>query len=157
MATHKNPANANRDLSVLAQGQLGFDRFTFDLEASYAAGCEAADSLIEVGFVPPDCKLVEHLSRIYIPELDTNGSATGDHSLGTAASAAALLASTDSSTASTVYFGEDLLRQTASIGAHAEPTPIYIKVINIIATLGTGVIVFEPVFRAWNPAIDGAP
>lgn len=155
MATFKNPENEQRDLSVLAQGVLGFNRFTFDLEAAYAADLGAADDLILIGYVPPDCKLVEHLSRLYIPELDTDGSPTGDHSVGTAAAPAALLASTASETVSTVYFGEDLLRQTVSIGSTSEATPIYIKIINVVATLGTGVIVFEPVFRAYNPLIDG--
>jgi len=61
MATHKNPANENRGLSLLAQGIIGFDRYTFDLEASYATGADADESIIVIGYVPADCVLIPHL------------------------------------------------------------------------------------------------
>lgn len=155
MATFKNPANEQHELSVLAQGVLATDRFTFNLAASYATGAGADESLIVLGYVPSDCKLVEHLSRLYLPILDTNGAPTGDYEVGTEADTAALLATAAAETAASARFGEDWIRQTTSIGSKTERTAIVLRVSNVIATLGTGTIVFEPVFRAWNPFIDG--
>lgn len=154
MATFKNPVNEQHELSVYAQGTLAVDRFTFDLGASYASGAGADESIIVIGYVPVDCKLVEHLSRLYLPQLDSNVSPTGDYEVGTIASTAALLASRAAETAAAVTFGEDWLRQTTSIGSQTDRTAIVIRVSNVIATLGTGVIVFEPVFRVWNPSFD---
>lgn len=155
MATFKNPLNEQHELSVYAQGALALDRFTFDLAAAYASGAVTDESLIVVGYVPVDCKLVEQLSRLYLPQLDSNVSPTGDYEVGTLADTDALLASRAAETAAAVTFGEDWIRQTTSIGSQTERTAIVIRVSNVIATLGTGVIVFEPVFRAWNPIIDG--
>lgn len=155
MATHKNPKNAQHVLSVLAQGLLAFDRFEFSLAASYASGAGADESILVIGIVPPDCVLVPHLSRLSLPVLDTNGAPTGDYEVGTLADTDALLLTRQAETAAAVTFGEDWLVPASPIGAKDVATEIVIRVSNAIATLGTGTIVFEPVFRAWNPLIDG--
>lgn len=155
MATHKNPENAQHELSVLAQGLLAFDRFEFSLAASYASGAGADESILVIGVVPPDCVLVPHLSRLSLPVLDTNGAPTGDYEVGTLADTDALLATRAAETAAAVTFGEDWLVPTSPIGAPGVSTDIVIRVSNAIATLGTGTIVLDAVFRAWNPIIDG--
>lgn len=156
MATLKNPANEQHELSVLAQGLLATDRFEFDLEAAYADGADEDEAILVLGYVPVDCKLVEQLTRIYVPKMDTNsGAPTGDYEIGTTDNTDALLASTAAETADTTLFGEDLLRQTTAIGSQTAKTAIVMRISNAIATLGTGKIVFEPVFRAWNPFVDG--
>lgn len=155
MSTLKNLANEQHELSALAQGLLLFDRFTFDLAAAYASGAATDETIIVLGYVPVDCKLVEQLSRLYVPQLDTNVSPTGDYEIGTLTDTDALIASKAAETAAGTLFGEDWIRQTTSIGSQTERTAIVLRVSNTIATLGTGVIVFEPVFRAWNPFVDG--
>lgn len=155
MATHKNPLDAQHILSVLAQGVLAFDKFVFDLAANYAAGAGADESLIVIGVVPADCVLVPHLSRLSLPVLDAGGAPTGDYEVGTVADTDALLASRAAESAAAVIFGEDWLVPAAPIGSKSEDTLIVIRVSNAIQQLGTGKIVFEPVFRAWNPLTDG--
>lgn len=153
MATFKNPANKNRDLSVLQQGVVAYDHFEFDLSASYASGAATDESLIEIGFIPADCVLIPHLTRIDIPQLDAHGTPTGDYEVGTAADPDALKAAAAAETA-VVLFGEDLRQDTGPIGSATDVTPIYIRVSNVIATLGSGVIVFEPAFRARRGVLD---
>ncbi len=155
MATFKNPGNTGRDLSLLAQGVLGYDKYTFDLSASYATGAGADESLIVIGYVPADCVLIPHLSRLSLPVLDTNGAPTGDYEVGTIADTDALLATRAAETAAAVSTGEDLLYPTTGIGSATEPTAIVIRVSAVIATLGTGTIVFEPVYRARRSLLDG--
>lgn len=154
MATHKNPADENRGLSVLAQGVLAYDRYTFDLEATYAIGADANESILILGYVPTDCVLVEHLSRLFVPQIDSDGVPTGDWEVGTLSDTDALISSTAAETTDTVFFGEDFTRQTTPIGSETEPVAIVMRMSSAIATLGTGVIVFEPCFRARNPIID---
>jgi len=151
MATFKNPDNARRDLSVLAQGVVGYNRFTFDLSASYATGAGADESLIEIGFVPPDCKLIPYLSRLSIPQLDSNGGPTGDYEVGITGSTAALKAAAAAETA-VVLSGEDFI--DADIGSQTAAVPVYLRVSNVIATLGTGTITFDVAYRAWNSDLD---
>jgi hypothetical protein len=153
MATFYNPANRNRALSnVAGVGQLQYDYFVFSLAASYASGASADESLIEIGRVPADQVLVPHLCRLSLPVLDSNGAPTGDYEVGTAADTDVLLASRAAETAAAVIFGEDWLVPAAEIGSQTEDTPIYIRVSSVIATLGTGSIVFEQVTRPYNAA-----
>ena len=154
MATLKNPANTGRDLSLLAQGVVGYDKYTFSLAASYASGAATDETLILIGYVPADCVLIPHLTRLDIPQLDSNGAPTGDYEVGTAADPDALKASAAAETA-VVLFGEDFRQDTGPIGSKTEATPIYIRVSNVIATLGTGTITFEPAYRAWRQLLDG--
>lgn len=154
MATFKNPANTGRDLSLLAQGVLGYDKYSFALNGSYASGAGADESLIVIGYVPADCVLIPHLSRISLPVFDSDGSPTGDVEIGTVADTDALKASFAAETAAAVLTAEDLLYPAAVVGSKTVPTAIVIRVVNVIATLGTGTIVFEPVYRAWRDDLD---
>lgn len=155
MATLKNPANTGRAQSVFAAGVVGYQRYSFSLAASYATGAATDETLLLIGYVPADCKMIRHLSRLEVPQLDSNGAPTGDFEIGTAADPDALLASAAAETA-VVVFGEDWRTDaaTASIGSQTEDTPIYLRVSNVIATLGTGTIVFDVAYRAWNSQID---
>lgn len=155
MATKKNPANEGVAGSIFAAHLLGGQRFEFDLSASYAAGSATDETLICIGYVPADCVMVRHLSRLEIPQLDSNNAPTGDYEVGTAADPDALKASAAAETA-VVLSGEDWRTDTDTgvIGSETEETPIYIRVSNVIATLGTGTIVFDLVYRARNSRTD---
>lgn len=156
MATKKNPANEGVAGSVFAAHLVGLQRFVFDLSAGYASGANADETLILIGYVPADCVMVRHLSRLQMPQMDTNGAPTGDHEVGTADDPDALLASIASETAATVYSGEDFRTDsaTAVIGSQTEDTPIYVRLSNAIATLSTGTIVFDLAYRAFNSRTD---
>ena len=156
MATNKNPGNEGVAGSIFAAHLLGVQRFKFDLGASYAAGSATAGTKLLIGYVPADCVMVRHLSRLEIPEMDTHGTPTGDHEVGTEADPDALLASIASETAATVYSGEDFRTDTATgvIGSITADTPIYLTVTNVLATLGTGVIVFDVAYRAFSARTD---
>lgn len=153
MATFKNPENAKRVPSVFQQHTLCIVPYEFDLSASYASGAEAAESLIEVGIVPPDCVLVPEHCLLDIPQLDTNGVPTGDYEIGTEADTDALKASAAAETAA-VLFGEDWNRPTTAVGGYPSATSIVIRVVNAIATLGTGTIRMNLAFRAARAGID---
>jgi hypothetical protein len=132
MATFFNPANRARSgLSIFAAGLMAIDKFTFSLAASYATGAATDESLIEIGIVPAGQVLVPQLSLLDIPVLDSNGAPTGDYEIGTAAVPAALKAS------------------------ETEDTPILIRVVNVIATLGSGTITFQPVFENFRRGVHG--
>jgi hypothetical protein len=153
MATFFNPANRARSgLSIFAAGLMAIDKFTFSLAASYATGAATDESLIEIGIVPAGQVLVPQLSLLDIPVLDSNGAPTGDYEIGTAAVPAALKASAAAETA-VVLFGEDWLRPV--IGSETEDTPILIRVVNVIATLGSGTITFQPVFENCRRGVHG--
>lgn len=153
MAILKNPGNEQHELSVLAQGLLATDRFTFDLAKPYAAGATTADTRIVIGYVPTDCVLVPYLSKVSIPQLDTNGSATAKVKLGTLDDDDALLAETGAG-AAVVKFGHELI-QAKGIGSQAQPTAIVLTVSAAAATAAaTGVIQADLVFRAFNPLTD---
>lgn len=155
MATKKNPANEGVAGSLFAAHVVGLQRFEFDLSAGYASGAGTDETLILIGYVPTDCVMVRHLSRAEIPQLDSNGAPTGDYEIGTAADPDALKASAAAETA-VVLSGEDWRTDTDTgvIGSQTEETPIYIRISNGIATLGTGTIVFDLAYRAFNSRTD---
>lgn len=153
MAILTNPGNEQHELSVLAQGLLATDRFTFDLSKPYAAGATAANTQIVIGHVPTDCVLVPHLSTVSIPALDTDGDATAKVKLGTFDDDAALLGETAAG-APVVKFGHELI-QAEGIGSQVRPTAIVLTVSAAAAAAATtGVIQADLVFRAFNPMID---
>lgn len=157
MATFSNPANDGRELNVPDAGTVSFDRFTFNLAASYASGYIADESLLLIGYVPAACAMVRHLSRLEVPQLDDDGAPTGDFEVGTAADPDALTASAAAETA-VVFFGEDWKTDAATgvIGSATERTPIYLRVSNVIASAAaTGVITFDLAFRSYRSAIGG--
>lgn len=157
MATKKNPLTAMIVGSLFAAHTVGVTRFKFDLAAAYASGAATDETLIEIGIVPADCVMVRHLSRLEVPQLDSHVSPTGDFETGTATDPDALTSSAAAETA-VVFSGEDFRTDTATgvIGSKTADTPIYMRISNVIATLGTGVIYFDLAFRPWNDATDVA-
>ena len=154
MTTHTNPKQSEAPIANTA-GVLLIWPFVFDLaDASIRPAAIAQNDLIQIGEIPAGHTLVPVLSRFAIPQIDSNVSPTGDYSIGTAASAAALKGSAASETAAAL-FGEDILIPATAIGSPTDPTPIYIKAINASATVpSTGKIVAELVYRAWDSALD---
>lgn len=135
-------------------GELAFEKFVFDLANTGhlpAAAGFAANDLIQIGLVPAGHKLVPTLCRLDMIAIDTDGSPTGDWSVGDSTTPAALKASTASEAAAATYSGEDWALATAEVGAHYVDTPIYIKIINASATTPhTGKIVFYQAIRPWG-------
>lgn len=151
MTTLVNPSNKQHLLTPPSPaGGLVWDRFVFDLSASYASGVATAGTILEIGYVPAGFRLVENLSRLYLPVFDSNVSPTGDIEVGITGTVNALVASQAAETAAAVTA---LLRQTTSIGSDSADTPIILTVINALATAGTGVIIFEPVYRPSSGAL----
>jgi len=152
MATNYiNPANKAHLLTPPAPaGGLVWDRFVFALNGSYASGAGALNDTLEIGYVPAGFRLVENLSRLYLPVFDTNGTPLGDVEVGITGTAAGLVASQAAETAAAVTA---LLRQTTSIGSDSVDTPIIVTFATAVATLGTGTIIFEPVYRPSSGAL----
>jgi hypothetical protein len=154
MSTLENPANRQHELSVLAQGVLATDTFTFDLAAAYAAGLDEADAIV-IGHVPVDCVLVPWLCKFSVPVLDEQAETPpGEFQIGTEAEPDALLAATGAD-APVVKYGHQL-KQAEGIGSTTERTPILLTVSTGLgeATASGGVITAELVFRATNPFVD---
>jgi hypothetical protein len=156
MTDFYNPATLNGPQAVPREaGQLTLipSRFNF-ATASYRPAAIVATDRILIGIVPAGCKLVEHLCRIAIPALDSNGSPTGDYSVGTAAAAASLAAAGAAETARTLTVANILV--PGNIGSREVDTPIYATFTNNIATVpSTGTIVADLVVRAYDTSIDG--
>ena len=159
MATYANPFPSKQGPIPSAVGVLVHDRQVFDLAATAGyrpAAAPAINDLIQIFEVPAGCALVPHLSRIAIPVIDSNGTPTGQASIGTAAVPAALRATGTVGTAVQVQSGEDLLEPAAVIGHPDLPTPVYLKFTAAVATLATtGKVVFDGVIRAYRSDIDG--
>lgn len=154
MATSKNPAVDNSKATPCDAGGIRFNRDVFDLAGSYAPAAVASGDLIQIGVIPAGNKLVPHLSRIAVPQLDSNGAPTGDYSIGSAADPDALKASAPAETA-VVLSGEDFTAVTSELGALAEDVPVYITAVNGFATLAAaGKVVADLVIRPFNSRID---
>lgn len=124
-------------------------RFDFAVASYRPAAITTADRIL-IGIVPAGTVLVNHLSRISLPQLSTG---TGNYSVGTAASGASLAAAA-ASNAARVLSGETILQ--ATIGSREVDTPIYaFPTVNSQAVPTTGAIVADLVVRAYDTAIDG--
>lgn len=135
-------------------GQLTLIPSRFDFSKAYRPPAVVATDRILIGIVPAGCKLVEHLSRIAIPALDSNGVPTGDYSVGTAATPAALAAAAAAETPRTLTVANILV--PGNIGSRAVDTPIYAVFTSNVATVpAAGVIVADLVVRAFDSSIDG--
>lgn len=158
MTDFKNPGVSKNVRTSEDSGQLTLNHFVFDLAASYkpATFNEATDDRIQIGEIPAGEVLVPHLCRIAIPEIDADGSPTGDYLIGTDADPDALKGSAASETP-VVLTGEDILVQATPVGSRTAPTPIYVTAAGATATLAeTGQFVFDQCTRPWDVTIDGA-
>lgn len=156
MTTYANPSVGKNVRTSEDAGQLTLNLFVFDLAATaYQPPALAQNDLIQIGLVPLGEKLVPHLCRIDVPQLDSNGAPTGDYAIGTLADDDALKGSAASETAVTL-FGEDFALATAAVGSASDDTPIYLKAVNASATLPVvGKIVFFAVSRPVRADLDG--
>ena len=155
MATYRNPAVLAAKAVGTEAGDLVLNREVFDFaNTGYKAASIANNDLIQIGVVPAGNKLVPHLCLLQIPILDTNGSPTGDYTLGSANDPDALKGSAAAETAVNLS-GEDFILGTADLGAQYDDVPIYLKAVNNFATLQvTGKIVFDVVTRPYDPGVD---
>lgn len=154
MTTYSNPAADRGAANVDSAGVVAVNRFKFDLAQSYAPTDLNNGDLIKIGFVPAGCKLVPHLCCIKVPALDSNGSPTGDYTIGTADDPDALKGSAASETAVTLS-GEDFVLATADIGAKNVDVAVYIKAVADSATTpATGTVVADLAIRAYDSSID---
>ena len=154
MSTYKNPAVDQGQATPLQAGELVLNRFEFDLAGAYAPSDLNNGDLIQIGVVPAGCKLVPHLCRISVPQLDSDGSPTGDWTLGSTDDPDALKGSSAAETA-VVLSGEDFTADTSDLGAESADVKVYLKVVADVATVpSTGVIAADLVVRAFNDRTD---
>lgn len=150
MSTYNNPKLLSR-VTPTANGALYIDRQVTDISdpAAFPAALANAD-LVQIGVVPAGTKLVPHLCRLSLPDLDTGS--TGNASVGTAASGASLIAA-GSIQAAAVKSQSDF--KAVEIGSPTDDTPLYLAATAASTTPATGQIVFDLALRAWDTAIDG--
>ena len=155
MTTFRNPAVLAGKAVGTKAGELTINREVFDLaNTGYRPSAIASGNLIQIGVVPAGNKLVPYLCLLQIPTLDSDGSPTGDYTLGSANDPDALKGSAAAETAVNLS-GEDFIVGTADLGALADDVPIYLKATNNIATLAaTGKIVFDVVTRPYDSTVD---
>lgn len=135
-------------------GQITLIPTRFDFSKSYRPATIASGDRIQIGVVPAGCKLVEQLSRIAIPSLDSNGAPTGDYSVGVQGAAASLAAAAAAETARTLTVANILV--PGNIGSDEVDTPIYVVFTNNVATVpSTGVIACDLAVRPYDSTIDG--
>lgn len=156
MPTYKNPTNARIVATPEGATDLAVNPQVFDFaNTAYRPSSLVNTDKIEVGVVPAGYVLVEHLSAIRIPQIDSNGTPTGQASIGTAAVPAALRAAGVVNAALTLT-GEDFTLTNGPIGSRTADTPIYLTfTANVATTVTTGKIRADLAIRPWNAAIDG--
>lgn len=155
MADFSNPATVQGpQANPRIAGQPTIVSSRFDFSKAYRPAAIVATDRILIGIVPAGCKLVEHLSRIAIPALDSNGSPTGDYSVGVEGAAASLAIAAAAETARTLTVANILV--PGNIGSREMDTPIYATFTSNVATVpSVGVIVADLVVRPFDSAVDG--
>lgn len=152
MATHNNPKLRSR-ITPTANGALYIDRQVTDLADPVQVPTLANGDLLQIGVVPAGSKLVPHLCRLALPEIDSNASPTGKVKIGTAATADALVA--EASVGAPVTDLQSSFK-AVEIGSATDDTPIYATLSAALATqAATGKIVFDVALRAWDSVVDG--
>lgn len=155
MSTYKNPNVDGPKSMPLQAGQPVIAPEVFDFaNTGYRPTDVNNGDLIQVGVVPAGCKLVPHLSRLSIPQLDTNAAPTGDYTVGSADDPDALKGSAAAETA-VVLSGEDFTAGTSALGAKYVDVPIYVKAVaDFATTAAAGKITADWVYRAFDSAVD---
>lgn len=151
---YANPKQRSR-ITADANGALYYDRQQTDIaDPGLGLGTLAVGDSVQVGVVPAGHVLVPELSGISVPQLDTNASATGKVSIGTADDTAVLLAATTVGSAISKGIGD--FAADVAIGDAENDTPIVLVVTAANATQATtGTIVANLVLRAFDAGIDG--
>jgi hypothetical protein len=155
MPDFTNPAIAQGPHPIPREaGKVTLISNRFDFSKSYRPTTIVAGDRIQIGVVPAGCKLVEHLSRVAIPSLDSAGSPTGDYSVGVQGAPASLAAAAAAETPRTLTVANILV--PGNIGSDEVDTPIYAVFTNNVATVpSTGVIVADLAVRPYDSNIDG--
>jgi hypothetical protein len=163
MPTYSNPSLATLTPIPSTVGPAIHDRRVFDLAA--AAGYRPPSLVntddIVLFTVPAGCVLIPHLTRIAFPVIDSNGTPTGQASIGhvvqdAAAVPASLRAAQSVGTAVRVDSGEDFLQPNVPIGHPTLPTNVILRLTANVATLAaSGQIVSDYFVRAYRSDIDG--
>lgn len=141
-------------ITAFAVGAVYTDTQITDLSqrTDFPAAAANGDQ-IQIGIIPAGHVLVPQLSLLQVPQLDSNGAATGKYKIGTADAIAAVAAEQNGSAAVSL-FGEDFVL-TGTVGSPTDDTPIFLSLSAAIATqAAAGKIVFQPAIRAWRTGID---
>lgn len=137
-------------ITPMASGAVYIDRQKTDL--STAPALSNGDSL-QIGIVPAGCKLLPRKCSLWLPQLDTNGAATGKYKIGTALTTDSLVAE---SSASAAVDDEQPNFKDIEIGSPDVDTPLYITLSAALATqANAGFIVFDVAMRAYDSGVDG--
>ena len=154
MATYTNTGITNLRTGEDA-GQLTLNNQVFDFaKDGPATFTSVTTDKIHFATIPAGEVLVQHLSSISLPAIDTHGTPTGDYSIGTADDEDALKGTAASETA-VVLTGEDIL-VSGVIGSPNAPVLLYIHALAAHATVSTtGKIVSNLVTRPYDATIDG--
>ncbi len=154
MTIFKNPDHDKMQYGAFSAGVVHVQPFRYNLAANYHSDTILNGDQIQIGVVPPGCRMLPQLTNANIPAIE-GGTPASDYLIGTAGDTDALALTGPSETARAL-FGEDWVL-TNVVGHPTEPTPIYITVItaNMSTEIRTGTIVFDLAFRAWDRAIDG--
>lgn len=155
MTVYNRDYHLTPGVTATAAGAVYIDRQTTDLANTQEFPAAAANAdQIQIGVVPAGHVLVPQLTLIQVPQIDTNGAATGKYKIGTATTLDAVVIEQNGSAAKTL-FGKDLVL-TGTVGSQTDDTPIYLNVSAAIATqAATGKIVADFAFRAYESSIDG--
>ena len=149
---YANPAVVRNLRTTDDASDLTVNIFNFDLaDSAYKPASIANGDQIQIGTLPGGEALVPHLCRLDVPIIDSDGSATGSASIGTADTPAALKATT-SVAAALLLTNEDFALATAgTIGNANDDVPIYLTFTAAVATLATsGKITFVQISRAFR-------
>lgn len=155
MATFKNPAVLQGKPVPTQANQIAPVREVFDLaNPAYRPAAVANGDRIQIGVIPAGCKLIPHLTCIRLPQIDSNGTPTGQAQIGTANDPDALRAAGAVNAAQTLS-GEDFTLATADLGAKFEDVPVYLAFTANVATLAaSGKIVVDLALRPYDSAVD---
>lgn len=164
MPTYRNPSLSQLTPIPSAVGVLIHDRRTFDLAAGagYRPPSLVNGDDIVLYEIPAGQVLVPHLCRFSLPQIDSNGTPTGQASIGhiintpTPTAVPASLRAAAAVSAARIDSAEDLLQPAAPIGHPTSPTLLVLRLTANVATLATtGQIIADVVTRAYRSDIDG--
>lgn len=149
--TIRNNAKLVAGVTPDANGDLLTDRQITDLaDRSFIPAGLASGDNIQIGVVPAGCVLVQQLSCIQVPVLDTSGAPTVKYKIGSTAVAAALAAEKTPGAAVSQVKPSDFVIGPV-FGSPTDDTPIYLNLSAAIATQATsGLIVADLVLRNWT-------
>ena len=154
---YQNPTLAQHVPTHIGVGQVTVDRRTFDLAA--AAG-HRPPSLVSTNDivlfrVPAGFALIPHLCRFSFPIIDSNGTPTGQASIGVTGNLAGIRPAAALNVAR-IDTGEDLLQPAGPIGNPINDVDVLLRFTANVATIAaTGQIICDFAYRPYRTDIDG--